>query len=297
MGKQKDQVFQATKDLFRESDSNVKRELKVNRNGFTRGFFEIGSESGSDLNECKEAFSFGYPYFDENSTPKNELSGPNVWPDTFRQTQTMNSFYTDMCDVSTAIVRGLSLSLDQEQNYLSEFCKGGEIISLMRLFHYLPYDNADVSKTFGNTSPSSKIGSSPHTDWGFLTLVIQEDEQKEAGSLECFFENEWQSIDPVEGSIVVNCGDYISLFSGGRIKSPLHRVVNGGNDRYSLVFFYYPNFDASIPKMDDSSLLRSVSLLHDQRGGGWVGDDVLGEDNVSFGEYIAGKWASVQRDV
>ena len=256
-----------------------------------------GSESGSDLNECKEAFSFGYPDFDPTRTPKNDLSGPNLWPENFTETHTMSKFYTEMVDVSNAIVQGLSMSLDQDQSYLTEFCHGGEIISLMRLFHYLPYDNADVSKTFGDDSENNKIGSSPHTDWGFLTLVIQEDEQREAGSLECFFENEWQPIDPVEGSIVVNCGDYISLFSGGRIKSPLHRVVNGGNDRYSLVFFYYPNFDAKIPFMVGDGD-ENLSLLHDQGAGG--SDDNKASELIgdrSFGEYIARKWASVQREV
>ena len=292
-------MFNATKDLFKY-DANIKRILRENRNGFTRGYVSIGTESGSDLNECKEAFSFGYPEFDPNSTPANDLTGPNLWPDNYSEKDTMSAFYTEMCHVSDSIVKGLSMSLDQDQHYLTEFCRGGEMISLMRLFHYLPYDNDDIAKTFGEDDENSKIGSSPHTDWGFLTLVTQEDEQREAGSLECFFENEWQPIDPVEGSIVVNCGDYISLFSGGRIKSPLHRVVNGGNDRYSLVFFYYPNFDAKIPFMCDGK--ENLSLLHDQGVGG--GDGGTSGDaaaktigNCSFGEYIARKWASVQREI
>ena len=48
-------------------------------------------------------------------------------------------------------------------------CEGGEKISLMRLFHYLPYDQKIQNKL-------NNIGSSPHTDWGFLTLILQSHE-------------------------------------------------------------------------------------------------------------------------
>ena len=139
---------------------------------------------------------------------------------------------------------------------------------------------------------SHQIGSSAHTDWGFLTLVVQFSK-----GLECFVDDNWMPIDPVDGGIVVNCGDYISLFSRGRIKSPLHRVVNGSTDRYSLVFFYYPSFDSKVPMMQSNSD-SSLSLLKDQHASAMTEPTsavTALDSSAPFGEYIMGKWASVSR--
>lgn len=50
-----------------------------------------------------------------------------------------------MVSVNEAIARGLSLALglvDEDDQDLSRLCKGGDTISLMRLFHYFPYENS-----------------------------------------------------------------------------------------------------------------------------------------------------------
>src|SRR3546814_4528856 len=47
-------------------------------------------------------------------------------------------------------------------------------------------------------------------------------------------------------SMIVNCGDYLSLLSRGRYKSPVHRVLCPPVDRVSYVFFYYPSYDARL---------------------------------------------------
>ena len=71
--------------------------------------------------------------------------------------------------ISQAIASGLALAL--EQPALLDACRGqaGESISLMRVFRYLPY--AEDSR---RGRAGERIGSAPHTDWGFLTLVLQQ---------------------------------------------------------------------------------------------------------------------------
>ncbi len=41
----------------------------------------------------------------------------------------------------------------------------------------------------------------------------------------------WVDIPAVEDAIVINCGDYLSLLTGGVFKSPLHRVTTGEQQR------------------------------------------------------------------
>jgi isopenicillin N synthase-like dioxygenase len=47
---------------------------------------------------------------------------------------------------------------------------GGESTSFMRMFHYLSSEqSADVAPH------APRIGSSPHTDWHVLTIVVQDE--------------------------------------------------------------------------------------------------------------------------
>ena len=72
--------------------------------------------------------------------------------------------------------------------------------------------------------------------------------------------NKWCDIPSIENALIVNGGDYLTLLSNGKFKSPLHRVVNGKNERFSYVFFYYPNYDS---KLSSTNSNQNLSLLKD----------------------------------
>ena len=65
----------------------------------------------------------------------------------------------------------------------------------MRVFKY--FSNGNV-----NDVQNSKeyIGSSPHTDWGFLTVIIQDD----VTGLQYSYNGQWVDVQPVIDSVVVN---------------------------------------------------------------------------------------------
>ena len=254
--------------------------------GFTRGYIGIGEESGSDALEVKEAFSYGYPW-DPDRPTQNSMQGPNVWPDpswlSMGWRAAMEGCYEALCKIADGLARGFSLANEREEDWLSGFCRGGETISLMRLFHYFPYERA--AERFPDRH--DRIGSSAHTDWGFLTLIVQQDD---VCGLQVMQDGEWHDVAPLPGALVVNCGDYFSLLTKGRYVSPLHRVVAGSRERLSGVFFYYPAHDASIPTLGR----QSYSLLQNQQvHGGEI--DAARIAGSSFGDFIAEKWRQVQR--
>jgi len=278
-------ILDAMKRFFALPHS-VKVSIAAKAEGISRGYIGMGEESGSDLLEVKEAFSYGYP-LPKDQKPANSLQGHNRWPAEQEIGQgwedAMLAFYESMCQIARTLTTGFSIAAGEKENYLGSFCEGGETISMMRLFHYLPYKAADGRFKDGR----DRVGSSPHTDWGFLTLILQEDA---VPGLQLFLDNEWHDIQPLPGALVVNCGDYFSLLTGGNYISPLHRVISSGNERLSAVLFYYPAFDAKIPLMGK----QQYSLFSDQQQGGVsVSKDELAEK--SFGEFIAEKWMQVKR--
>jgi len=263
-----------------------KRKIAIEKGGFTRGYIGMGEESGSDALEVKEAFSYGYPW-EKGRSPENTLQGENVWPDPSvlptGWRQVMEGLYAQMIRVSEALSSAFSLSYGKSEDYLAGYCKGGETVSLMRLFHYYPYQAAD--RDFPQSR--ERIGSSAHTDWGFLTLILQEEG---VTGLQFRQDDQWIDIPPVADTLMVNCGDYFSLLTGGEYKSPLHRVVSSGQERMSAVLFYYPAYDARIPLLTG----QDYSLFKNQKTDGKAIDaDAL--SRKPFGQYIQEKWEQVQR--
>ncbi|XP_028058668.1 protein DMR6-LIKE OXYGENASE 1-like isoform X2 [Camellia sinensis] len=79
--------------------------------------------------------------------------------------------------------------------------------------------------------PHLTLGMPPHSDYGFLTLLLQD----EVPGLQIQFQQKWLTIEPIPNSFVVNVGDHLEIFSNGRYKSVLHRaIVNPTKSRISV---------------------------------------------------------------
>ena len=88
------------------------------------------------------------------------------------------------------------------------------------------------------------FGSAPHTDYGFITMLAQD----EVGGLEVRNRhNQWIAAPPIEGTFVLNVADILQRWSNGRFASTPHRVRNlKPVDRYSMPFFFDPSMDAVV---------------------------------------------------
>ncbi|KAI4364238.1 hypothetical protein MLD38_020358 [Melastoma candidum] len=91
--------------------------------------------------------------------------------------------------------------------------------------------------------PNLTLGMPPHSDYGFLTLLLQD----EVAGLQVHHEEEWVTVDPVPGSFAVNVGDHLEIFSNGRYRSVFHRVLaNHEMSRVSVVSIHSFPFDATV---------------------------------------------------
>ncbi len=90
----------------------------------------------------------------------------------------------------------------------------------------------------------SQFGVAPHTDYGCLTLLWQD----QVGGLEVQnHQGEWVTAHPIEGTLVVNVGDLLMRWSNDVFRSTPHRVINRQScERYSMVVAWDPDFDTLI---------------------------------------------------
>ncbi|KAI0090369.1 hypothetical protein BDY19DRAFT_939884 [Irpex rosettiformis] len=106
-----------------------------------------------------------------------------------------------------------------------------------------------------NGASEAKQAIGAHTDFGSLSFL-----HNKLGGLQVLPPGvtEWKYVKPLPGHAICNVGDTLSLFSGGILRSNLHRVVTppreqGNYERWSLVFFSRPQYDAELHALTEES--------------------------------------------
>ncbi|TMX05082.1 hypothetical protein EJD97_002572 [Solanum chilense] len=90
--------------------------------------------------------------------------------------------------------------------------------------------------------PELVMGLPPHSDFGLLTFLIQND----VGGLQIQHNGKWININPIPNSILVNTGDHLEIFTNGKYKSVLHRAVVNKMERISIGIANCPAMNATV---------------------------------------------------
>jgi isopenicillin N synthase-like dioxygenase len=292
-----DNFFSSASSLF-DLPLMDKEEVAISNDNFLREYLQMGSESGlKSVFEPKEGYAWGYEWANSSFEKSNCMEVDNIWPLRFNHSNqlVLNKLYSLKAELSNIIAKLITKYLIKESiinEYENDFQTGGDKISLMRLFHYFPSNSVTLSSMREGTDQS--LGSSAHTDWGFITIILQDD----CGGLQFLHNDLWESVDPLPGSLVVNGGDYLRLLSRGRYISPIHRVLSPiDRERLSFVFFYYPGFYSRIP-----SALNFLSEEIDYNNNKvqeeyntLITDPSNISSSIVFGDYVMKKWREVLR--
>ncbi|KAF6153647.1 hypothetical protein GIB67_027514 [Kingdonia uniflora] len=131
------------------------------------------------------------------------------------------------------LMKVLSLNLGLEEDYLQNSFGGENVGTCMRINFYPKCPQ-----------PNLTLGLSSHSDPGGMTLLLPDDH---VAGLQVRSGDNWITIQPAPDAFIVNIGDQIQVLSNAIYKSVEHRViVNSGNERMSLAFFYNPKSDLVI---------------------------------------------------
>lgn len=176
----------------------------------------------------------------EQKLPKNELQGANIWPEdrpAFRDA--FLAYYKAVAECGQILLKAVAHSLNLESQFFE------------KKYHYPLQRTQTIWYPPAEARSESEIityGVAPHTDYGCITLLWQDD----TGGLEVQnLQNEWVSAVPIPDTLVINIGDLLCRWSNDRYRSNMHRVLNkSGKERFSIATFYDPDFDAVIDPRD-----------------------------------------------
>jgi isopenicillin N synthase-like dioxygenase len=194
-----------------------------------------------NLPDLKESFNIGLPLPPDDPDVKagKPLHAVNRWPDLPGFRGAVEAYFDAVMALGDRLLGPLALCLDLEPAKLRACYR--KPIAFMRLFHYPP--NSNVTQ--------NEYGAAEHKDYGFLTILAQD----ATGGLELRSpQGELVLAPPRPHHFIVNAGDMLSAITADTIRSAPHRVINrSGIGRYSIPFFYDPDFDARFDTMPDYS--------------------------------------------
>lgn len=254
-------MYRTTKDFFTSPEEDKDRSL--NQGSGVSGLRRLGgpyeafaAHVTGDLPEEERAALGTHP-----ATWK----AANIWPDAeFRAT--WYDYIAAMTDLSADIMRLFALALGLPERFFDD--KFDSHVSLILANYY-----------YAGPDPEA-LRREKHTDWGSLTVLYVEDE---LGGLQVQYGDEWLDVPSIPGSFVVNIGDLMAFWTGGRWASTVHRVVTppdaATSSRISIPFFYLPNHDATIEPM------RPIAEAGAEAG----------LDRVTVGEWFSHKMQSVYK--
>jgi isopenicillin N synthase-like dioxygenase len=230
-------VFQTAAD-FHKLPLDAKMEVSVTKNDHAQGYLHgmtKGNEKTISAN-LQEAFQIKRPLADDDPDllAGKPLHGKIPWPSAMPDLKPrMMAYYDTVNELGYELLKLYELSLGMDEGSLKQFFK--KDMNSLRLLHYPPQ---------APDEDGVHLGARAHTDTNAFTILAQDSN----GGLEIRNrENEWVAVPPIDGTLVVNVGEVLKVWTDGVYSSTLHRVINrSGRERYSIPFFMYPSYDALI---------------------------------------------------
>ncbi|BAC71572.1 oxidoreductase [Streptomyces avermitilis] len=162
------------------------------------------------------------------------LEGPNQWPAALPELRTAALAWIDkLSAVAQRLLHELLTAIGAPAGFYDP------------VFGEHAHPHLKLVRYPGSAGDGADQGVGAHKDYGFLTLLLQD----QVGGLQVQREDGlFHEVPPLPGAFVVNLGELLEVATNGYLLATNHRVVSppGATERFSVPFFYNPRLDARV---------------------------------------------------
>ncbi|MGI5455724.1 isopenicillin N synthase family dioxygenase [Streptomyces sp. CA-249302] len=203
-----------------------------------RGYTRTGDERTGGSRDWRDQLDIGAERPARTPGPGEPaywwLEGPNQWPDGLPELRTAALGWMDrLSAVAQRLLHELLTAIGAPADFYDPVF-GAHAHPHLKLVRYP-----------GSASDGADQGVGAHKDYGFLTLLLQD----QVGGLQVERGDRlFHDVPPVDGAFVVNLGELLEVATNGYLLATNHRVVSprGATERFSVPFFYNPRLDARV---------------------------------------------------
>ena len=267
-----EQAFAVSKDFFELPETD---KSKVAVDTHQRGWMAQGMSrlQGAKTYDLKEVFFWGTDTApdDPDVIAGKPLCAVNQWPTDFpRLHAELTPYYDAVCYAARRVMAAVAVSLDKPTGFFDAAFE--KPLARGQLVYYPASTAADEAE--------ERFGVTPHTDFGVLTVLLQDN----SGGLQVRAKSgDWIEAPPIPGTLVCNIGDLLARWSNNRFSSTVHRVINRSNGaRYSIPVFFDPHTDTIVDPVD-----LGVSSADSKYRPVRAGDHIMSRNSKSFSHYKA----------
>jgi isopenicillin N synthase-like dioxygenase len=191
------------------------------------------------------------------ATPLPDESALPGWRDA------VAAYYRGMEQVSQALMRSIARSLGLQERYFDAgFYQGLSTLRLIRYPVRADVDGAGASDPalwVTHAGEPRYLTGAAHVDSGFLTLLAQDGVE---GLQARHRSGDWLDVPAREGTLAVNFGKVLELWSGGQFRATEHRVIGSGRERRSIPYFHEARADARIAPLPAAGAASFAPFLY-----------------------------------
>ncbi|NML50142.1 isopenicillin N synthase family oxygenase [Streptomyces sp. R302] len=220
-----------------------------------RGYTRVGDERTQGARDWRDQLDIGAERPARAPAPWEPpywwLEGPNQWPEALPELRTAALHWIDrLSGVAEKLLRELLASIGAREDFYAD------------IFGPRAHPHLKLVRYPGSSGDGDDQGVGAHKDYGFLTLLLQD----QVGGLQVQREDgRFHDVPPLPGAFVVNLGELLEVATNGYLIATNHRVVSppGATERFSVPFFYNPRLDARIAPLDFAYADRAPGVTVD----------------------------------
>ncbi|MDX3113937.1 isopenicillin N synthase family dioxygenase [Streptomyces scabiei] len=203
-----------------------------------RGYTRTGDERTGGRRDWRDQLDIGAERPARRPGPDEPaywwLQGPNQWPAGLPELRTAALAWIErLSAVAEKLLHELLAAIGAPPGFYDP------------VFGERAHPHLKLVRYPGSAGDGAGQGVGAHKDYGFLTLLLQD----EVGGLQVQREDgAFHDVPPLPGAFVVNLGELLEVATDGYLVATNHRVVSPPSavERFSVPFFYNPRLDARV---------------------------------------------------